>query len=144
MSSGSVDGLGAERLGDEGPGDETVGAESPAPTGVDRLRLRSFIGLSLGLVGPRANLAVSGVLLTLLVSSRVSSAVAITFALTANRLVGWVAYPLLGRASDRTRSRGGAAGARTWRPGYCRHGRVHVGLHAGARASGCSCCSSCW
>ncbi|HXQ62499.1 MAG TPA: MFS transporter [Acidimicrobiales bacterium] len=72
--------------------------------GIDALRVRSFLGLSLGLVGPRANLAVSGVLLTLLVSSRVSSAVAITFALTANRLVGWIAYPVVGRASDRTRS----------------------------------------
>jgi MFS family permease len=68
------------------------------------MRLRSFIGLTLGLVGPRANLAVSGVLLTLLVSARVSSALAITFALTANRFVGWIAYPLLGRASDRTRT----------------------------------------
>jgi Na+/melibiose symporter-like transporter len=71
---------------------------------IDPLRVRSFLGLSLGLVGPRANLAVSGVLLTLLVSARVSSAVAITFALTANRLVGWIAYPVLGRASDRTKS----------------------------------------
>jgi Na+/melibiose symporter-like transporter len=71
------------------------------------MRLRSFIGLTLGLVGPRANLAVSGVLLTLLVSSRVSSALAITFALTANRLIGWLAYPLLGRASDRTRTLAG-------------------------------------
>ncbi len=49
----------------------------------------------------------SGVLLTLLVSARVSSALAITFALTANRLIGWLAYPLLGRASDRTRSAAG-------------------------------------
>ncbi len=72
--------------------------------GIDAPRARSLLGLSLGLVGPRANLAVSGVLLTLLVSSRVSSAVAITFALTANRFVGWIAYPVLGRASDRTRS----------------------------------------
>jgi Na+/melibiose symporter-like transporter len=52
-------------------------------------------------------LAVSGVLLTLLVSARVSSALAITFALTANRLIGWLAYPLLGRASDRTKSAAG-------------------------------------
>ena len=73
-------------------------------SGIDTVRVRTFLGLSLGLVGARANLAVSGVLLTLLVSSRVSSAVAITFALTANRFVGWIAYPLLGRASDRTRS----------------------------------------
>jgi Na+/melibiose symporter-like transporter len=71
---------------------------------IDAPRVRTFVGLSLGLIGPRANLAVSGVLLTLLVSSRVSSAVAITFALTANRLVGWIAYPVIGRASDRTRS----------------------------------------
>lgn len=86
---------------------ESRSAPAVARTGIDALRLRSFVGLSLGLVGPRANLAVSGVLLTLLVSSRVSSAVAITFALTANRLVGWVAYPLLGRVSDRTRSAAG-------------------------------------
>ena len=82
------------------------GAQGPA-SGIDRMRLRSFIGLTLGLVGPRANLAVSGVLLTLLVSARVSSALAITFALTANRLIGWLAYPLLGRASDRTRTAAG-------------------------------------
>ena len=75
--------------------------------GLDAGRLRSFVGLSLGLVGPRANLAVSGVLLTLLVESRVASAVAITFALTANRFVGWIAYPVLGRASDRTKSAAG-------------------------------------
>jgi Na+/melibiose symporter-like transporter len=78
-----------------------------AGVAIDRMRLRSFIGLTLGLVGPRANLAVSGVLLTLLVSSRVSSALAITFALTANRVIGWLAYPLLGRASDRTRTAAG-------------------------------------
>jgi Na+/melibiose symporter-like transporter len=71
---------------------------------IDAPRVRTFVGLSLGLIGPRANLAVSGVLLTLLVSSRVTSAVAITFALTANRLVGWIAYPVIGRASDRTKS----------------------------------------
>jgi len=82
------------------------GAEGSA-SGIDRMRLRSFIGLTLGLVGPRANLAVSGVLLTLLVSARVSSALAITFALTANRLIGWLAYPLLGRASDRTHTAAG-------------------------------------
>ena len=79
-------------------------ADSASGSGIDRMRLRSFIGLTLGLVGPRANLAVSGVLLTLLVATRGSSALAITFALTANRLIGWLAYPLLGRASDRTKS----------------------------------------
>lgn len=76
-------------------------------TGIDRRRLRSTVGMALGLVGPRANLAVSGVLLTLLVSARASSALAITLALTANRFVGWLAYPLLGRASDRTTGRAG-------------------------------------
>lgn len=78
-----------------------------AAQAVDRRRLRTTVGLALGLVGPRANLAVSGVLLTLLVSSRTASALGITFALTANRLVGWLAYPLLGRASDRTEGRAG-------------------------------------
>jgi len=82
-------------------------APQDATAGIDRMRLRSFIGLTLGLIGPRANLAVSGVLLTLLVESRVSSALAITFALTANRLIGWLAYPLLGRASDRTHTAAG-------------------------------------
>ena len=76
---------------------------------VEGRRLRTMAGLALGLAGPRAYLAVSGVLLTLLVSSRVSSALAITFALCANRLIGWLAYPLLGRASDRTN---GPAGRR--------------------------------
>ena len=92
-----------------GPSPDAPGTPGGAggPGGIDRMRLRSFVGLILGLVGPRANLAVSGVLLTLLVTSRASSALAITFALTANRLIGWLAYPLLGRASDRTRTRAG-------------------------------------
>ena len=88
-------------------GNDPSPISTDAPAGFDRMRLRSFIGLTLGLIGPRANLAVSGVLLTLLVESRVSSALAITFALTANRLIGWLAYPLLGRASDRTRTPAG-------------------------------------
>jgi Na+/melibiose symporter-like transporter len=87
-------------------GEEALGGEElrAAEGTVERRRLGSLVGLSVGLAGPRAYLAVSGVLLTLLVSSRVSSAVAITFALSANRLIGWIVYPLLGRASDRTRS----------------------------------------
>ncbi|MGH9017676.1 MAG: MFS transporter [Acidimicrobiales bacterium] len=108
--AGAADGVGTAGGGSDSgrpvvldPGSDIDGAGG----GVDALRVRSFLGLSLGLIGPRANLAVSGVLLTLLVSSRVSSAVAITFALTANRLVGWIAYPVLGRASDRTRSAAG-------------------------------------
>ena len=120
MSGPEVAGLGDRSLVSvSGPADgssvtealpftETAGEGARgAASGIDRMRLRSFIGLTLGLVGPRANLAVSGVLLTLLVSARVSSALAITFALTANRLIGWLAYPLLGRASDRTRSAAG-------------------------------------
>src|SRR5580698_4148518 len=75
---------------------------------VDALRLRSFIGLVLGLIGPRANLAVSGILLTLLVSHRTgANALAVAFALSSNQLIGWLAYPVLGRASDRTRSLAG-------------------------------------
>lgn len=72
---------------------------------VDALRLRSFVGLVLGLIGPRANLAVSGILLTLLVSHRTgANALAVSFALSSNQLIGWLAYPVFGRASDRTRS----------------------------------------
>jgi len=74
---------------------------------VDVSRLRSFIGLSIGLVGPRANLAVSGVLITLFVQQRASGALAVTFALTADRLVSWLTYPVAGRLSDRTQSRVG-------------------------------------
>jgi len=100
----------------EAPGtpgeDPAVDAGAPAADGavaaIDAVRLRSVVGLSLGLVGPRANLAVSGVLLTLLVTSRAHGApLAITVALTAHRLVGWLAYPVLGRASDRTRTMAG-------------------------------------
>jgi MFS family permease len=103
------DGNGSSRLRDWlglPPEEADTGEMTVTPTekAIDAPRVRSFLGLSLGLIGPRANLAVSGVLLTLLVSSRVSSAVAITFALTANRFVGWIAYPVLGRASDRTKS----------------------------------------
>jgi MFS family permease len=74
---------------------------------IDRSRVRSFLGISIGLVGPRANLAVSGVLITLYVQQRASSALAVTFALTADRLVSWLTYPISGKLSDRTRSRVG-------------------------------------
>jgi Na+/melibiose symporter-like transporter len=120
-----VPGEGAEANHPE-PGE---GAESS----IDKSRLRSFIGLSVGLVGPRANLAVSGVLITLYVQQRASSALAVTFALTASRLLSWLTYPIAGRLSDRTRSRVGrrtpymgvslvALGVCTWMftvvPGY--------------------------
>src|SRR5665213_2517344 len=58
-------------------------------------------------VGPRADLAVSGVLITLFVQQRASGALAVTFALTANRLLSWITYPVAGRLSDRTKSRVG-------------------------------------
>jgi Na+/melibiose symporter-like transporter len=75
--------------------------------GIDASRVRSFIGLSIGLVGPQANLAVSGVLITLFVQQRASGALAVTFALTADRLVSWLTFPVVGRLSDRSRSRVG-------------------------------------
>ena len=100
--------------GDTGPSGASgpSGPEAPsgpgAPTGpIDASRVRSFIGLSIGLVGPRANLAVSGVLITLYVQQRASGALAVTFALTADRLVSWLTYPVAGRLSDRTQSRVG-------------------------------------
>jgi Na+/melibiose symporter-like transporter len=96
-----------------GAGGPGSGATSEAATGrsptspIDASRVRSFIGLSIGLVGPRANLAVSGVLITLFVQQRASGALAVTFALTADRLVSWLTYPVAGRISDRTQSRVG-------------------------------------
>ena len=90
-----------------GPVDATASPEPSGPGGVDASRVRSFIGLSIGLVGPRANLAVSGVLITLFVQQRASGALAVTFALTANRLLSWITYPVAGRLSDRTQTRVG-------------------------------------
>jgi len=87
--------------------DSSEPAHERSAGGVDASRVRSFIGLSVGLVGPRANLAVSGVLITLFVQQRASSALAVTFALTADRLVSWLTFPIAGRLSDRTRSRVG-------------------------------------
>ncbi len=89
------------------PLDATASPEPAGPGGVDASRVRSFIGLSVGLVGPRANLAVSGVLITLFVQQRASGALAVTFALTANRLLSWITYPVAGRLSDRTQTRVG-------------------------------------
>jgi Na+/melibiose symporter-like transporter len=89
------------------PTDATASPEPAGPGGVDASRVRSFIGLSIGLVGPRANLAVSGVLITLFVQQRASGALAVTFALTASRLLSWLTYPVAGRLSDRTRTRVG-------------------------------------
>jgi len=90
-----------------GPAPSEVPEAGSGAGPIDASRVRSFIGLSIGLVGPRANLAVSGVLITLFVQQRASSALAVTFALTADRLVSWLTYPVAGRLSDRTRSRVG-------------------------------------
>jgi Na+/melibiose symporter-like transporter len=106
-----VDGAGIDPA--PGPSIHPAPIEGPAGPGnppagpIDASRVRSFIGLSIGLVGPRANLAVAGVLITLFVQQRASGALAVTFALTAHRLLSWVTYPLVGRLSDRTRSRVG-------------------------------------
>ncbi|MGA2835916.1 MAG: MFS transporter [Acidimicrobiales bacterium] len=89
------------------PADTAPSPDPAASGGIDASRVRSFIGLSIGLVGPRANLAVSGVLITLFVQQRASGALAVTFALTASRLLSWMTYPVAGRLSDRTRSRVG-------------------------------------
>jgi Na+/melibiose symporter-like transporter len=94
------------------PPDASAGGSGSPTTGrslggVDASRVRSFIGLSIGLVGPRANLAISGVVITLFVQQRASGALAVTFALTADRLVSWLTFPVVGRLSDRTRSRVG-------------------------------------
>jgi len=91
------------------PQDGVAGPPAPTPGagGIDASRVRSFVGLSVGLVGPRANLAVSGVLITLFVQQRATGALAVTFALTASRLVSWITYPVAGRLSDRTRTRVG-------------------------------------
>jgi len=96
-----------------GPVDATASPEPSGPGGVDASRVRSFIGLSIGLVGPRANLAVSGVLITLFVQQRASGALAVTFALTANRLLSWITYPVAAATGPRP---GWDAGPRTWRP----------------------------
>ena len=97
--------------GPTGAGGQAGGDGSPSPArslgGIDSSRVRSFVGISIGLVGPRANLAVSGVLITLFVQQRASGALAVTFALTADRLVSWLTYPVAGRLSDRTQSRVG-------------------------------------
>ena len=69
---------------------------------VDRARVRSFVGLSLDKLGPRAFHTVSGTFLALLLAQRTASLVAVTFGLTAHRLVTWIVYPLLGRWSDRS------------------------------------------
>lgn len=70
------------------------------PTTLDGRRLRSFIGLVLSRLGPRAHSAVSGVFLALLVGEQTESLFLVTVALTLHRFVTWLAYPIAGRISD--------------------------------------------
>lgn len=70
--------------------------------GLDRRRVRSFIGLVLGRLGPRAHGAVSMTFLILLVGEHTKSLLMVTLALTASRFVTWAIYPLAGRLSDRS------------------------------------------
>ncbi len=98
---------GSGATGDAGAGGTGPPASPRSLAGIDSSRVRSFIGLSIGLVGPRANLAISGVLITLFVQQRASGALAVTFALTADRLVSWLTFPVAGRLSDRSRNRVG-------------------------------------
>lgn len=55
----------------------------------------------LGRLGPRAFGAVAGIFLALLVAEHTASLIAVTFALTAHRIITWLAFPLAGRISDR-------------------------------------------
>ena len=110
--SGGTDGSPDPSAGPPAPGGPSAGGAGSVAGrgplgGIDSSRVRSFVGLSIGLVGPRANLAVSGVLITLFVQQRASGALAVTFALTADRLISWLTYPVAGRLSDRTQSRVG-------------------------------------
>ena len=73
----------------------------------DPRRVASFVGLVVSRLGPRSLQLVGGTFLTLLVASRTTSALAITFALTAHRLFLWLVYPLVGNLSDRTSTRVG-------------------------------------
>jgi MFS family permease len=70
-------------------------------------RRRAFLGLTLGNLGQQPWSQVVGPYLTLLVASRTGSAVAVTFALSAHRLVSSLVLPVIGRISDRTSTRHG-------------------------------------
>jgi Na+/melibiose symporter-like transporter len=69
---------------------------------LDPRRVRTLVGLILGRLGPRAFGAVAGIFLALLVAQHTESLIAVTFALTAHRIVTWLAFPLTGRISDRS------------------------------------------
>jgi predicted unusual protein kinase regulating ubiquinone biosynthesis (AarF/ABC1/UbiB family)/MFS family permease len=82
-------------------------AATPEAAERDPERVRSFIGLAVARVGPRAFDVVHGTFLALLVGERTGSALLAALALTAHRMVLWLVLPLTGRLSDRTRSRFG-------------------------------------
>lgn len=77
-----------------------AGTVSSVTHPLDSRRVRSFVGLVLGRLGPRAHGAVSGTFLTLLVAEHTRSLFWVTFALTAHRFVTWAAHPIAGRLSD--------------------------------------------
>jgi MFS family permease len=68
-------------------------------------RRRSFVGLTLSKVFSQPYGPVMGTYLTLVVATRASSAVAITFALTAHKYLSFLVFPIAGRLSDRTLAR---------------------------------------
>lgn len=82
-------------------------SDESAQVGVDRRRVRSYAGLVVGRLGPRAYGPVAGIFLTLLVAERTDSLFLVTFALTAGRFVTWAAYPVVGRWSDAADTRVG-------------------------------------
>jgi MFS family permease len=67
---------------------------------LDPRRVRSFLGLVLGRLGPRAHGAVAGIFLAFLVDLHTDSLFMVTFALTSHRIITWIANPLAGRWSD--------------------------------------------
>lgn len=86
---------------------EVVAAAAPVEVrapGRDHRRA-SFAGLTLSRVCSQPFGLVMGTYLTLLVATRASSALAITFALTAHKYLSFLVFPIAGRMSDRTLAR---------------------------------------
>jgi Na+/melibiose symporter-like transporter len=84
-----------------------VDAAPPAQAATDGRdhRRASFVGLTLSRVFSQPFGLVMGTYLTLLVATRASSALAITFALTAHKYLSAFVFPAAGRLSDRTLAR---------------------------------------
>ena len=82
----------------------TAPVEAGAPVVRDHRRA-SFAGLTISRVCSQPFGLVMGTYLTLLVATRASSALAITFALTAHKYLSFLVYPIAGRLSDRTLAR---------------------------------------